>query len=321
MTTQNHSGTRAAYLRLVRIPNVFTALADVMLGYLFVHHRLAPVANFVWLAFASASLYMAGMVLNDVWDVARDRVARPERPLPSGVISMASARRLGFSFLILGILFGTAAGYWGAVPNVLRWRSGLVALLLASAVVAYDAGLKRTVLGPLAMGSCRGLNVLLGMSCAAAARRDIVFGFDSSALLVAAAIGVYVAGITWFARTESVASSRWQLSAATVVMTTGLASLALLHRVAPRLGFRARISAETWCLLLFAIGFTVVRRCSRAVAKPTPQRVQAAVTSGIWSLIVLDAALSLLVSRPIWAIVILALLAPTIVLAQWFKTT
>ena len=72
------------YLRLVRLPNVFTALADVTMGFLFVHHTLQPLAVFLPLAAASALLYSAGMVLNDVWDVELDRRERPERPLPSG---------------------------------------------------------------------------------------------------------------------------------------------------------------------------------------------------------------------------------------------
>lgn len=321
MTKKTNSGTAVAYLRLVRLPNVFTALADVTMGYLFMHHRLTPVANFLWLALASCSLYMAGMVLNDVWDLDRDRVERPERPLPSGAIALVAASRLGFGLLIAGIVFGTLAGFTGTVTGVLRWRSGLVALLLAAVVLAYDTGLKRTVLGPVAMGLCRALNVLLGMSFAAAARSDVVFGFDTASLMVATAIGIYVAGITWFARTEAGVSSRWQLGAATVVMAMGIAVLAILHRMTPQLAFRSNINEETWLLLLFVIGFTVIRRCSRAVGEASPERVQAAVTSAIWSLIVLDAALSLLVSPPLWAIGILVLLVPTICLGQWIRAT
>ena len=37
-------------------------------------------------------------------------------------------------------------------------------LLTASCVILYDAWLKNTIVGPWAMGTCRCLNVLLGMS-------------------------------------------------------------------------------------------------------------------------------------------------------------
>ncbi len=39
-----------------------------------------------------------------------------------------------------------------------------MALALVACVLGYNAGLKRTVLGPEVMGACRGLNLLLGMS-------------------------------------------------------------------------------------------------------------------------------------------------------------
>ena len=94
------------YLRLLRISNVFTAIADVGMGFLFVHHTLQPAAVFGCLAAASALLYSAGMVLNDVWDVQQDRRERPDRPIPSGRIPLAEARRIGFGLLISGIICG-----------------------------------------------------------------------------------------------------------------------------------------------------------------------------------------------------------------------
>ena len=46
--------------------------------------------------------------------------------------------------------------------------SGVLAAVLALAILGYDAGLKHTRLGPEVMGACRGLNLLLGMTHAAA---------------------------------------------------------------------------------------------------------------------------------------------------------
>ena len=46
-------------------------------------------------------------------------------------------------------------GSWRTAVRLTPWR-----------VVAYDGVLKNTPLGPVAMGSCRTLNVLLGMSAA-----------------------------------------------------------------------------------------------------------------------------------------------------------
>src|SRR5436309_11021392 len=45
-----------AWLRLMRLPNVFTAISDVAMGYLFVHHRIDDATSFLLLVAASACL-------------------------------------------------------------------------------------------------------------------------------------------------------------------------------------------------------------------------------------------------------------------------
>ena len=69
------------WLRLMRLPNVFTAIADVTMGYLFVHSSVGVPERLACVVLASASLYLAGMVLNDVFDVEIDARERPFRPL------------------------------------------------------------------------------------------------------------------------------------------------------------------------------------------------------------------------------------------------
>jgi 4-hydroxybenzoate polyprenyltransferase len=311
------------YLRLVRLPNVFSALADVTMGFLFVAHVLRPVRMFLPLAAASALLYAAGMVLNDVWDVELDRRERPERPLPSGRIAVTAARRLGWTLLISGVLCGWLAGLMSWGETHWPWRSGVVATLLAACVVAYDARLKRTPLGPLGMGACRLLNVLLGMSAAAAVSvgSPSLAGFGLHHGLAAGGIGLYIAGVTWFARTEAEESRRWALVAATLVMVAGIALLAVLYRHMPPHWPRAVPSDKLWYLLLGLLAFTIVRRCALAVVEPSPRRVQAAVRNCLWSLIVLDAAVALLASPVAWSLVVLAFLVPTVILGHWFAST
>ena len=141
-------------------------MADVAMGFLFVQaadwkwdHVVATLATLAMLIAASSLLYIAGVVLNDVFDLEIDRRERPERPMPSGRVSLDAARRLGWRLLVLGVALGT-----GAVFFTGQLRPGVVAALLATVILLYDAWLKRTPLGPLAMGACRMLNVLLGMS-------------------------------------------------------------------------------------------------------------------------------------------------------------
>src|SRR5271154_2575485 len=111
------------YAQLVRLPNLPTPLADIALaalavgslGYQWPDHWPA----FVLLLFASACLYMAGMVWNDFFDVAQDARERPDRPIPSGRVSRRAAGLLGALLLACGILLSLLAGWTGEEGNFL----------------------------------------------------------------------------------------------------------------------------------------------------------------------------------------------------------
>ena len=78
MTAQTPSGSRLlALLQLIRAPNVFTAIADIAMGVLVVSPTLSSWPGFVALGLASAALYSAGMVLNDICDFEVDSRLRP----------------------------------------------------------------------------------------------------------------------------------------------------------------------------------------------------------------------------------------------------
>lgn len=306
-----------SYLQLVRMPNVFTALADVMMGFL-VTHDPAPFptlrlpATFWALLAASACLYSAGMVLNDVYDLEADRRERPQRPLPSGRISHSFARALGFLLLLAGVALAFLASYLSTTL-----RGGCVALLLAVAIVFYDGVLKRTPLAPLVMGSCRMLNVLLGMSAAAS--------WHEMHYVIAAGIGIYITGVTAFARTEAQQSNRLRLALGTAVMLAGIGLLAsypnwadaLLDEVSqPRFADPAR-----WPLVWTMVGLMIGWRCLWAVFDPAPNRVQYAVRNCIFSLIMLDGMVTFGVRGLAWAVAVLLLLLPTMYLGRWIYST
>ena len=321
----SRSASTLDYLRLFRIPNVFTAGADVTMGFLCAQASLTPWIPLVCLIASSSLLYTAGMVLNDVYDVQIDAVNRPERPLPAGRISVRWARSLGFSLLLLGIAFGwLAGGLAHGATGEFNWRCGAIATGLAVCVVLYDVSLKRTPLGPVLMGGCRFLNVLLGASVQGGSVGDwSLGGFHPHQLLAAAGIGIYIVGVTWFARRESEQSSRLPLFCAAGVMAAGIAVLCLIHRWLP-VTMRAvgGLPSETvWILLLTLLGFTILRRCAVAIADPRPHQVQLAVKVGILSIIVLDAAVALEVSHWHYAVGLLGLLVPTIVLGKWVYST
>src|SRR4051794_18903735 len=92
-----------AYLQLVRLPNVFTAMADGAAGWLLVHGSLDRPAAWVPLVAASACIYAGGIALNDAFDAETDRLERPGRPIPSGRVGRTTAATLASGLLIAGL--------------------------------------------------------------------------------------------------------------------------------------------------------------------------------------------------------------------------
>jgi len=166
-----------AWLQLVRLPAVFTAIADPLAGWFIIGGRWT--AELGWLLGASACFYMAGMVFNDCFDIERDRQHRPERPLPSGAVPAKAAWIAAGTLLATGLTLTGIVGY-----RCLFFGGALSALILL-----YNARAKHTILGPFVLGGCRVLNMMLGLG---------------TFLWPAAVLGAYVTGLSFVARREEV---------------------------------------------------------------------------------------------------------------------
>jgi 4-hydroxybenzoate polyprenyltransferase len=207
---------------------------------------------------ASTCLYWSGMAFNDWCDRHVDARDRPERPIPSGRVTPRAAR-------------GVAAGLGAAGPGIaalLGGRSALsVGVSLAVMVVAYDAVAKDAPLGPLAMASTRGLDVLLGAHDAPA-----------TAWQPALAMSVHTAGLTWLSRGE-VRGTRPAVAAAVTAGTVAVAAataLAAHHdRDAGRLARLAGVGLSSVYALV------VGRAQIRAALDPTADAARAATRTGI----------------------------------------
>jgi 4-hydroxybenzoate polyprenyltransferase len=307
----SHGGaTVRDYLELMRLPNVFTSMADAAMGFLFVRELAGAIdAWLLAILLASSSLlYIAGVVLNDVFDLEIDLRERPYRPLPSGRIPPSAARRLGW-----GLLFAGAASGWAAAFLIGNMLPGAIVVILVISILIYDAGLKFTAMGPVLMGACRMFNVLLGMSAAGA--------FAAEHWAVAGAIGLYIAGVTWFARTETTRSARAHLALSTVVMMLGIALLSSLPHWSERINPLLQAEPQRWWLLMLILGVLIGWRCLRAVIEPGPAQVQAAVAQSILSLIILDAAACFAIRGVFWSAMILLLLLPAMLLGKWIELT
>lgn len=293
-----------AYLQLVRLPAVFTAMADIFLGFLLTHpDPRGATFQFILLLVTSSCLYLAGMVFNDVFDRHVDAEERPGRPIPSGRISLLAAVRLGILLIVCGLGAAEVVG----IPSL------VVAILIVVSVFAYDGYLKKTPTGPLVMGSCRFFNVLLGASFVV----EFADVWLYPQVYVAAALGIYITGVTWFGRTEARRSSRFQLAGAMTVINLGLVGLVLLVAFS-----EGQFSASNVLLVLAVIAFTINRRLTRALSDPIPENVQAAIKMMLYSLVMLDATLVLFFSGDVFYAIYTALLViPAAFLGRWIFVT
>lgn len=274
-----------SWLKLLRLPTVFTALSNICCGWFISHSSQSPgeilsQPSFWLLLLSSAGLYLGGMVLNDVCDAKLDAVERPERPIPSGRISRHHAAIFGAVLLIIGMAAALTSDILVRSPSC----SGAIALSLAFAVLAYDAFLKNTVSAPIGMATCRFLNLLLGTS-AAGTLPDI---FNGHTVVVATALAVYVFGVTWFARNEAGQSSRMSLAAAVVVVMTGIAV-----NVAGALKSQPLNSQVQGCFIVLAlVAINILRRTSAAIRGQQPVALQKAVGFMLLNIIFIDAAMT-----------------------------
>jgi 4-hydroxybenzoate polyprenyltransferase len=283
------------YLQLMRPPNLVTALADVLAGF-----GVAAMANFAslpWLLVSTICLYGGGVVLNDVFDRHLDGQERPERPLPSGRATVRRAALLGSSLLA----FGTGAAFMVSAV------SGSVALLIAFCAVLYDwRGKHRTFFGPINMGVCRGLNLMLGVSAAPA-----LIGERWYLTFIPIA---YIAAITAVSTGEVEGGKR----------STGLLALVLLALVVVALPVltltpAARFAPMLPFLMLFL--WRVLPAFWRAYLKPDPDRIRSAVKAGVLSLIVLDAAIAAGYAGLLYGAVVLSLMFVAGFMARLFAVT
>jgi 4-hydroxybenzoate polyprenyltransferase len=298
-----------AHLVLMRPANIITAIADIMLGFAasglilellkqesftLAHPILRPL---YWLILATIGLYGGGVVFNDVFDAELDRIERPERPIPSGAASRTSATLLGTLLLIGGI---------GAAFQV-SILSGAIALTIAIMALVYDAlGKHHPILGPINMGLCRGLNLLLGISAVPAA----VGVFWYLALIPV----VYIAAITTVSRGEVHGGDKRILTGAVGLYLLVIGGILVLMRLQ-----QFRILHAIPFLVLFAgMIFPPLFRALRSLAA---QNIRLAVKAGVMAVILMDATLAAGFADWRYGLLVLALFPLSRFLARQFAVT
>eukprot|EP00913_Durusdinium_trenchii_P028442 g26670.t1 len=236
-----------------------------------------------------------------------DAEERPNRPIPSGRVPYRLAVGIGVALVMTGL---TAAAFVGR-------PAAYMAILLTGATFAYNASLKKTSFGPIAMAVCRFLNVLLGAS----AISEFSTLWAAPQVNVAAALGVYIVGLTAFAKGEADTSNLRPLVVATLIINAGLCGLLFLGinadfgvgGAAPRI----RV-ASAW----FVVVMVIDRYLTQALFDPSPARVQTAVKTMIMWMIPLDATMVYATTGDaLLAGGTALLLAPSLIIGRWLYVT
>jgi hypothetical protein len=171
-------------LVLGRVSNLPTVWSNCLAGW-----WLGGGGNFwklPFLFFGVSFLYTAGMFLNDAFDEDFDRARRPERPIPSGKISVQEVWRFGFAQIILGIFLLLFCGKVAAIAGI----------FLTVLILFYDATHKFFTASPWLMGACRFWVYIIASATG-------IYDANGFTIFCGAALAFYIVGLSYVARRES----------------------------------------------------------------------------------------------------------------------
>lgn len=300
------------YLRLMRPANVVTSISDVLAGVAIAGYFFNPEAYFsaadyvqvpenyfvpvLLLVISTVGLYSGGIIMNDVFDAELDEKERPERPIPSGLISKRAATIFGGICFFIGLF---AAGLYS------KQSQYLAAAIMVSCLI-YDRFLKHHALfGPLNMGLCRGLNLLLGVSII----NSSILQWWPLALIPI----VYISSITMISRGEVHGGSKRMLHFGAILY--GIVIIAILSF--------AYLQKSLLPTLIFVLpfAFMIFSPLLKAMQQPIGPNIGKAVKAGVIALILMNAAWAS--AFGVWhvAIFIVILLPISILLGKAFAVT
>jgi 4-hydroxybenzoate polyprenyltransferase len=287
------------YLLLIRLPNVFTVPSNILAGYFAtITVAEADSVHLVALVISSGLLYIAGIILNDYFDIEIDKRERPFRPLPSGNIS----KRHALSIAIIALLIANT------ISLLLGPTSFALSLALTLAIIAYDYRLKHGLLGPFAMGAARLLNVIFGASLVLPYLSNHSYGIVGAA---AASLFLYTIAITILSKKEAGNERPNSILVFLIVFSviSALAALGLLVQL-------------QWAFLLNLSIFATVMIVTfkQHLMKEVPS-VQKAVRNMVISIIILDSVFVTGTAGLPYGLATLLLIAPAVFLAKKLYVT
>ena len=301
------------YITLVRLPNIFTAVSNILPGYCIIVTAISfsfTNANLLYLAglmVTSSLLYMTGIVLNDYFDIEIDKKERPTRPLPSGNVSKRKA-------LIIAISSTIAAN---VISLAISWMSFVFALILTAIIIAYDSRLKhKTITGPITMSLARFVNVILGAS---PAFPMLLLSRESITMLlfIATTLFIYILSIIILSKKEvSGKVTRLNIIFSFAIVFVVITSIS----IAGLIGIFQTVVFVNLALFSAVMIITLIS-ILRGHASLGPVYIQNSIRNMIISIIILDSAFVSGIIGLQYGLATLLLTIPSILLARKLYTT
>lgn len=290
-------------LQIMRPANIVTAIADIIAGIAIAGFLISEIWNqdlviqIVLLIISTIGLYSGGIVFNDVFDFKQDQLNRPERVIPSGRLSLMEAKTLGTCLFIIGILSAFFVSFF----------SGLIALLIMFFALLYDKYAKHNkILGPISMGVCRGLNLILGMSIN-------IYLFPEYFMIGLVPV-IFISAITLTAQKETKGKNKLAIAIAMFLDFSIVISFVLMSIFLNLSINNTFIFLSIWYLM------NLIAK-AKAILNNNPKLIQKAVKMGVLSLIPLNASYVAGFSSIFIAVIVMCLLPFSLYLAKKFPVT
>lgn len=287
-----------AWMQLIRPANVLTAISDVLAGVaiacLLLQGQLPDLYTLIIISIASMCLYTGGIVFNDVFDAKLDKIERPERPIPSGRISIIGA-------IILAVL-SFAIG--SVLALMVSHTCFFIALAIVGMCILYNGKAKHHfILGPITMGCCRGLNLLLGVA---------VLGTDWTWSYIAIVPIVYIAAVTNISRGEVYGDNKRALLVSLCLYTLVLCTL---------LYFMLQSQHYIALIFILVFGLMIFYPLIKALKSLQPNDIRKAVKFGVLALVLMNASWAAISGYWTMALCLTILLPISIFLAKKYSVT
>lgn len=162
------------YIILIRPINSIMMGLAVIIGEITALNNIPKINDLIFGFLVGFFLTATSMVLNDVVDVEIDKINTPNRPLPSGRISVKSAKNYAVILIILGIIFS----------SIISINALLIAMSALSISIVYNfKGKKTGLIGNLMVAYCVAIPFLFGGVVASNAINEKILIFFILALL------------------------------------------------------------------------------------------------------------------------------------------